>query len=152
MKEIKCVIMDWAGTAVDYGCFAPLKAFLKVFKEEKGIEITLRQAREPMGMLKIDHIRAILSMDDVRNKFSTRYNREWNETDVDEMYRSFENIFCISLRIYNSHTRRYRNDRIFTPAGYSDRLDDRIYRRHDGNRAPGCRSKRIYGRQSGYAR
>lgn len=44
MKEIKCVIMDWAGTAVDYGCFAPLKAFLKVFKEEKGIEITLRQA------------------------------------------------------------------------------------------------------------
>ena len=39
MKEIKCVIMDWAGTAVDYGCFAPLKAFLKVFKEEKGIEI-----------------------------------------------------------------------------------------------------------------
>lgn len=50
MKEIKCVIMDWAGTAVDYGCFAPLKAFLKVFKEEKGIEITLRQAREPMGM------------------------------------------------------------------------------------------------------
>ena len=53
MKEIKCVIMDWAGTAVDYGCFAPLKAFLKVFKEEKGIEITLRQAREPMGMLKI---------------------------------------------------------------------------------------------------
>ena len=97
MKEIKCVIMDWAGTAVDYGCFAPLKAFLKVFKEEKGIEITLRQAREPMGMLKIDHIRAILSMDDVRNKFSTRYNREWNETDVDEMYRSFEKHLFASL-------------------------------------------------------
>ncbi len=97
MKEIKCVIMDWAGTAVDYGCFAPLKAFLKVFKEEKGIEITLRQAREPMGMLKIDHIRAILSMDDVRNKFSTRYNRDWNETDVDEMYRSFEKHLFVSL-------------------------------------------------------
>ena len=59
MKQIQCVIMDWAGTAVDYGCFAPLNAFLKVFSEEKGIEITLRQAREPMGMLKIDHIRAI---------------------------------------------------------------------------------------------
>ena len=24
MKKIKCVIMDWAGTAVDYGCFAPV--------------------------------------------------------------------------------------------------------------------------------
>ena len=34
MKKISCVIMDWAGTAVDFGCFAPLNAFLKVFSEE----------------------------------------------------------------------------------------------------------------------
>ena len=52
MKKISCVIMDWAGTAVDFGCFAPLNAFLKVFSEEKGIDITYRQAREPMGLLK----------------------------------------------------------------------------------------------------
>ena len=45
MKKISCVIMDWAGTAVDFGCFAPLNAFLKVFSEEKGIDITYRQAR-----------------------------------------------------------------------------------------------------------
>ena len=38
MKKISGVIMDWAGTAVDYGCFAPLNAFLKVFSEEKGID------------------------------------------------------------------------------------------------------------------
>ena len=43
MKKISCVIMDWAGTAVDFGCFAPLNAFLKVFSEEKGIDITYRQ-------------------------------------------------------------------------------------------------------------
>lgn len=97
MKQIKCVIMDWAGTAVDYGCFAPLNAFLKVFSEEKGIEITLRQAREPMGMLKIDHIRALLSMPDVREKFTVRYGRDWNETDVEEMYRSFEKHLFASL-------------------------------------------------------
>ena len=97
MKEIKCVIMDWAGTAVDYGCFAPLNAFLKVFKEEKGIEITLHQAREPMGMLKIDHIRAILSMLDVTEKFTARYHRMWNEEDVNEMYQSFEKHLFASL-------------------------------------------------------
>lgn len=33
MKKIECVIMDWAGTAVDYGCFAPVAAFLKAFGE-----------------------------------------------------------------------------------------------------------------------
>ena len=27
MRKIECVIMDWAGTAVDYGCFAPVAAF-----------------------------------------------------------------------------------------------------------------------------
>lgn len=43
MKKISGVIMDWAGTAV-LRCFAPLNAFLKVFSEEKGIDITYRQA------------------------------------------------------------------------------------------------------------
>lgn len=62
MKNVACIIMDWAGTAVDYGCFAPLQAFIKVFEGEYGIHITSRQAREPMGLLKIDHIKAILSM------------------------------------------------------------------------------------------
>ena len=69
MKKISCVIMDWAGTAVDFGCFAPLNAFLKVFSEEKGIDITYRQAREPMGLLKIDHIKAILNMPEVNQSF-----------------------------------------------------------------------------------
>ena len=95
--EIRCVIMDWAGTAVDYGCFAPLNAFLKVFSEERGVEITLRQAREPMGMLKIDHIRAILSMPAVSEKFRERYRRAWDERDVEEMYRSFEKHLFASL-------------------------------------------------------
>lgn len=49
MKKIECIIMDWAGTAVDYGCFAPVAAFLKAFKEI-GITISMEQARRPMGM------------------------------------------------------------------------------------------------------
>ena len=65
MKKVSCVIMDWAGTAVDFGCFAPLNAFLKVFQEQ-GVTITYRQAREPMGLLKIEHIKAILKMPEVK--------------------------------------------------------------------------------------
>ena len=58
MKKIECVIMDWAGTAVDYGCFAPVAAFLKAFGEV-GITVTMEEARRPMGMAKIDHIREL---------------------------------------------------------------------------------------------
>ena len=97
MKKISCVIMDWAGTAVDFGCFAPLNAFLKVFSEEKGIDITYRQAREPMGLLKIDHIKAILNMPEVNEKFRTRYGRDWNMEDINEMYVSFEKHLFASL-------------------------------------------------------
>ena len=32
MKKIKCIIMDWAGTAVDYGCFAPVAAFIVILR------------------------------------------------------------------------------------------------------------------------
>ena len=38
MKKIECIIMDWAGTAVDYGCFAPVAAFIEAFAE-KGLVI-----------------------------------------------------------------------------------------------------------------
>ena len=102
MKKISGVIMDWAGTAVDYGCFAPLNAFLKVFSEEKGIDITYRQAREPMGLLKIDHIKAILSMPEVNEKFRACSKRDWNKGDVDEMYASFEKHLFASLKDFTT--------------------------------------------------
>lgn len=102
MNQIACVIMDWAGTAVDFGCFAPLNAFLKVFSEERGIDITYRQAREPMGLLKIDHIRAILGMPEVNAAFEARYRRPWNSDDVNEMYRSFEKHLFASLKDFTT--------------------------------------------------
>lgn len=125
--------MDWAGTAVDYGCFAPLNAFLKVFSEEKGIDITYRQAREPMGLLKIDHIRAILNMPDVTDKFRSRYGRNWNETDVNQMYLSFEKHLFASLENFTTPlpgvidtlaTLRMRGIRIGSTTGYTRAMMD----------------------------
>ena len=51
MRNVEAVIFDWAGTTVDYGCFAPVQAFVEVFKHF-GIEPTMQEVREPMGMLK----------------------------------------------------------------------------------------------------
>ena len=62
MKKIKAVIFDWAGTTVDFGCMAPVQAFVEVFKQY-GIEPTMEEVRAPMGMLKIDHIRTMLKME-----------------------------------------------------------------------------------------
>jgi phosphonoacetaldehyde hydrolase len=45
-KEVQAVIFDWAGTTVDYGCFAPVQAFVEIFRI-RGIDITIKEAREP---------------------------------------------------------------------------------------------------------
>ena len=60
-QGIKAVIFDWAGTTVDYGCFAPIKGFIDGFRSI-GIDITNEMARKPMGLSKIDHVRAIAAM------------------------------------------------------------------------------------------
>ena len=82
MKKIECIIMDWAGTAVDYGCFAPVAAFIEAFAE-KGLVIDVVQTRKPMGLPKIQHIRELLSMPDVNEQFTARYQRAWTENYTD---------------------------------------------------------------------
>ena len=38
--KIETVILDWAGTAVDFGCFAPVNVFLTIF-EDAGVTVNL---------------------------------------------------------------------------------------------------------------
>ena len=68
MNKVEGIVFDWAGTTVDFGCFAPVNVFIDIFKHA-GIEVTMEEAREPMGMLKIDHIRAMLSMPRISTKW-----------------------------------------------------------------------------------
>lgn len=89
MSGYRAVIFDWAGTTVDYGCFAPVQAFVEVFKGF-GIEPTMEEVREPMGMLKRDHIRTMLKMERIRGLWREKYGADWTEDDVERMYGSFE--------------------------------------------------------------
>ncbi|MFH0962734.1 MAG: phosphonoacetaldehyde hydrolase [Planctomycetota bacterium] len=86
---IKLVILDWAGTTLDYGCYAPAVVFVEVFKR-KGIEISMEQARAPMGLHKRDHIRVITRMSDVADAWKRKHGRHCTEDDVVDM---FENHF-----------------------------------------------------------
>lgn len=101
MKKIECVIFDWAGTTVDYGCFAPVAAFIGSFKSI-GIELTMREARLPMGLSKIDHVRALFSMERVAKAFKDLYGREWNEEDVNGRYAEFKKLLFATLTDYTT--------------------------------------------------
>jgi phosphonoacetaldehyde hydrolase len=88
MKTIRLVVFDWAGTTVDCGCFAPVAAFVQTFARH-GLELTSDEARGPMGLHKKDHIRALLEMPQVTQRFRSAYSRDANEQDVECLYRDF---------------------------------------------------------------
>ena len=97
--DIELVIMDWAGTTVDYGCFAPVYAFEKAFKEV-GIVPTMEEIREPMGMLKKDHIRTMLAMRRIHELWLAQNGKEPDETDVERIYDIFEKKLMEGLAEY----------------------------------------------------
>jgi phosphonoacetaldehyde hydrolase len=84
-KSVKAVIFDWAGTMIDFGCMAPVKAFISAF-EEKNIHITLEEARESMGLAKRDHVKAILNGERVKNEWIKVHGSLPTESDIDEIY------------------------------------------------------------------
>ena len=94
------IIFDWAGTTVDYGCFAPVKAFIDAF-ESFGITPTLEEVRKPMGMLKIDHVRTMLSMDRISRLWEEKYGRPWNEEDVHQVYELSERLILKIVEQYS---------------------------------------------------
>ena len=88
-RKIEAVIFDWAGTTVDYGCFAPVQAFVAAF-EEYGITPTLDEVREPMGMLKRDHIRTMMNMERIHEEWKRVHGRDFTEEDVEQVYLTSE--------------------------------------------------------------
>ena len=85
---LQAVILDWAGTTMDYGCFAPAVVFREVY-QRKGVDITIEQAREPMGAHKKVHIRQISQMEPVAQKWEEVHGRRPDEDDVQEMFEDF---------------------------------------------------------------
>lgn len=99
MSKIEAVIFDWAGTTVDYGCFAPVRAFIEAFKTF-GVEPTDDEVRKPMGMLKWDHIHTMMQMERITEEWKRVHGRMWTKEDVDAVYRRSERSILDILHDY----------------------------------------------------
>lgn len=86
--KIDFIIFDWAGTLIDFGCQAPLAAFLEAF-EAAGVPISEEVARRPMGTHKRDHVCEILTYPEVAERVRTDLSREPDESLVTELYDDF---------------------------------------------------------------
>ncbi|TVR99364.1 MAG: phosphonoacetaldehyde hydrolase [Rhodospirillales bacterium] len=88
MQHVRAVIFDWAGTTVDYGSRAPMGVFVEVFARF-GVDITVSEARGPMGLPKWDHIKALLQLPRVAAAWESAQGSPPDDAAVDRIYHVF---------------------------------------------------------------
>ena len=94
--NVQAVIFDWAGTTVDYGCFAPVAAFREAFADA-GVTVDAAEIRAPMGQLKRDHLRAMLRDPGIAARWREAQGRDWTEADIDALNAAFERRLMATL-------------------------------------------------------
>jgi phosphonoacetaldehyde hydrolase len=86
--RLQAVILDWAGTTVDFGSLAPVRTLQQVFVRV-GITLTEFEIRRDMGLPKQDHIRRILSMKRVQHEWKRLFGHLPGEVEVAQLYQHF---------------------------------------------------------------
>ncbi len=100
--SVRLVVLDWAGTAVDFGCFGPVDSFIRAL-ERHGVTLTPAQARGPMGSNKKDHLRDLLRLPEALAQWRDHYGRDWNEADVERVYQ--DDFVPMQINAVADHTR-----------------------------------------------
>ena len=86
--KVKGLVLDWSGTTADAYVIAPAVVFVEVFKKQ-GVEISMKEARGPMGLRKDLHIKALTEDPVIRDRWRSVHDRYPNQGDVDAMFTDF---------------------------------------------------------------
>lgn len=86
--QLTAVVFDWAGTILDFGSCAPMGAFVRLF-EKFGIELSIEEARGPMGVAKWDHIYALGALPRIAAQWLQVHGKAFTDADVDHLYEVF---------------------------------------------------------------
>ena len=131
---ISAIVLDWAGTVVDFGSFAPVVSIQEVFAARK-VPISAAAARGPMGLEKREHLRRLLADPDIRRRWTAVAGAEATPRDVDELYRDLEPRLSAAVRRYSrlipgvrelTDELRTWGVRIGTTTGYLRPLTDQL--------------------------
>jgi phosphonoacetaldehyde hydrolase len=97
MSEISAVVFDWAGTMIDFGCLAPIRALQAAFAAE-GVEVSEAQARRDMGLAKRDHVAALMTDGAVQAAWMARFGAAPEASDADRLYARLEPLMAAQAR------------------------------------------------------
>ncbi|MCH6577658.1 MAG: phosphonoacetaldehyde hydrolase [Proteobacteria bacterium] len=97
--KVKALILDWSGTIADAYVLAPAVVFFEVFKKH-GVEISMFEARGPMGLRKDLHIKALTETPEIRHRWKEIKGKDPDQGDVDAMFEDFVPMQLDCLRQY----------------------------------------------------
>jgi phosphonoacetaldehyde hydrolase len=97
---VQAVLLDWAGTTMDFGCIAPAVVFVEVFRR-RGVPISTAEARVPMGAHKRVHIQKLTELDSVRRRWHEIHGRAPTDGDVEAMFEDFVPLQLECLSTYS---------------------------------------------------
>ncbi len=127
---IEAVLLDWAGTTMDFGCVAPAVVFVEVFARQ-GVPITIEEARAPMGAHKRVHIQRITELESVRARWQATHGHTPDDADVSRMFAEFVPLQLQCLSDYSAlipgtletiAALRARGIRIGSTSGYTTEM------------------------------
>lgn len=133
-NKLQAVILDWAGTVVDFGSFAPTQIFVEAFKEF-GIEVSLEESRGPMGMGKWDHIRTLCNVPEIAERYREKFGRTPTDDDVTAIYERFMPLQIEKIAVHSGiipgalesiQTLRDKGLKIGTCSGYPKIVMDKV--------------------------
>jgi len=99
--KVQALILDWSGTTADAYVVAPAVVFVAVFKR-KNVEISMAEARGPMGLRKDLHIKALTEVDEIKERWKNIHGKYPDQSDVDRMFADFVPLQLDCLRKYTT--------------------------------------------------
>ena len=97
--KVKALILDWSGTTADAYVIAPARVFVEVFNKH-GVEISMPEARGPMGLRKDLHIKVLTETPEIRERWKAVHGEDPDQGAVDRMFADFVPMQLACLKEY----------------------------------------------------
>ena len=98
---VQALVLDWSGTLADAYVIAPARVFVEVFAKQ-GVEISMEEARGPMGLRKDLHILELTKDPVIAARWEAAKGRAPTQADVDAMFADFVPAQLEFLRAYTA--------------------------------------------------
>ncbi len=99
--KVQALVLDWSGTIADAYVIAPAVVFVEVFKNQ-GVEISMEEARGPMGLRKDLHIKMLTEDPVIAERWKAVKGKYPDQSDVDAMFKDFVPAQLDCLRKYTT--------------------------------------------------